>query len=427
MNQQSVPDRGELLEVLRRANQNTWGWVATRLVAIIALVYFIDWQAAVQSPIVSVTACLVVLGPFLMGLAQVWGQKKKRIEDIKESTRFGDLDKHKLKFLYQETLKRLKLPVPGPPVYVTSDKSLNAGALRLTNFITGLNGIFLNRQVLHKLRGEEVQSIMGHELGHYYRFNLAGDRFQVLTVVLGALVGLFAVQKVQMNGFLGFLILSAISYGFWAISNQYRYRFGQTIEFLCDDLGAQVQGVEQSISGLLKVGLDAEVRSLIYLEVMALNLSNEMLSPEDISAAIERAIPYGYTGEDELHRSIGQEIKNKTRSNQQTSVAGFIKYMWESDYEDDDEEDLKSRLEMQARMINQIERHDWESVLDDPAEVRLSTRQAEQLVQMIENDPGKHLFRVPEMLGEGDGVHPPIEQRILYLWKNRNHHEELVI
>lgn len=427
MNQQAVPDRGELLEVLRRANQSTWGWVATRLVGVIALVYFIDWQAAVRAPIVSVTACLVVLGPFLMGLAQVWGQKKKRVEDIKESTRFGELDKHKLKFLYQETLKRLKLPVPGPPVYVTSDKSLNAGALRLTNFITGLNGIFLNRQVLHKLRGEEVQSIMGHELGHYYRFNLAGDRFQVLTVVLGALVGLFAVQKVQLNGFLGFLVLSAISYGFWAISNQYRYKFGQTIEYLCDDLGAQVQGVEQSISGLLKVGLDAEVRSLIYLEVMALNLSNEMLSPEDIAAAIERAIPYGYAGEDELHRSIGNEIKNKKRSNQQTSVSGFIKYMWESDYEDDDEEDLKARLEMQARMINQIERHDWESVLDDPTDIRLSTRQAEQLVQLIENEPGKHLFRVPEMLGEGDGVHPPIEQRILYLWKNRNHHEELVI
>lgn len=427
MNQQSVPDRGELLEILRSANQNTWGWVATRLVGIIALAYFIDWQAAVRAPIVSVTACLVILGPFLMGLAQIWGQKKKRIEDIKESTRFGELDKHKLKFLYQETLKRLKLPVPGPPVYVTSDKSLNAGAFRLTNFITGLNGIFLNRQVLHKLRGEEVQAIMGHELGHYYRFNLAGDRFQVLTAALGALVGLFVVQKVQLNGFLGLIVLSAISSGFWVINNQYRYKFGQTIEFLCDDLGAQVQGVEQSISGLLKVGLDAEVRSLIYLEVMALNLKNEMLSPDDIAAAIERATPYGYAGEEELHRSIGNEIKNKQRANQKASVAGFLKYMWESDYEEEDEEELQARLELQARMINQIERHEWESILDDPVDIRLSKRQAEQLVQMIENDPGKHLFRVPEMLGEGDGVHPPLEQRILYLWKNRSHQEELLV
>lgn len=426
MNSMTVPDRGELLGSLRAANQNTWIWVATRLVAIVGLVALIDWQAVVLAPIVSVTACLVILGPFLMELGKIWGQRKKRIEDIKESTRFGELDKHKLKILYQETLKRLKLPVPGPPVFVTSDKTLNAGALRLSTLFIGLNGIYLNRQVLHKLRGTEVQTIMGHELGHYFRFNLAGDRFQILTVITGALVGLFAVQSIQLNGFLGFLVLSAVSYGFWAFSNRHRFQFGKTIEFLCDDLGAQVNGVEESISALLKVGLDAEVRSLVYLEVLALHMSNDMLSPQDISAAIERAIPYGYAGEDELYNSIGREIQNKQRSNQQASVKGFLKYVWESD-DLDDEEDLKDRLEMQARIINQMERHEWEEILDDPSEIRLSTRQAEQLVQMILSEPQKHLFRVPEMLGEGDGVHPPLEQRIVYLWQNRSHGEELAI
>ncbi|MCO8121793.1 M48 family metalloprotease [Stieleria sp. TO1_6] len=425
MNPHQVPDREELLDQLRRANRYTWLWIATRLVAIAALVYLIRWDNVVLAPIVSVTACMVILGPFLMSVLRVWGQKKKRIEDIKESTRFGDLDKHKLQSLYSETLRRLKLPDERLPVYVTSDKSLNAGALRLGSLFGRLNGIYLNRQVLHKLRGEEVQSIMGHELGHYYRFNLAGDRFRILTLVLGALVGIFAVQATNLNGFLGFVVLSVVSYGFWTISNLPMMRYGRTIEYLCDDLGAQVQGVEAAISGLLKVGLDAETRTLIHLELLAQHSGNALLSPQDVSDAIDRGTPYGHAAEPELYESIGREIEQKRRANQQTSLTGFLKYIWESD--DEDEDDLKERLEMQAKAINQIQRLEWESVLDDPDDIRLTERQAENLVQLILSSPGKYLFRVPEMIGQSDGIHPPIEQRILYLWKNRNLDTELVV
>ncbi|WP_235034343.1 M48 family metallopeptidase [Roseiconus lacunae] len=419
-----IPDRNELLMILRRANQNAWIWISIRLVGILVLIYLINWNAVVLSPIASVTACLVIIGPLAMELAQLWGQKKKRIEDIKESTRFGDLDKHKLKFLYQETLKRLDLPAVGPPVYVSNDRSLNASAVRLTSFLTGLNGIYLHRQILHKLRDEEVQSVMGHELGHYYRFRLVDDRLMFLTVVLGAFVGLFAVQVIRLDGLLGFIVLSAICSVFWMIMNHRRYKYGMTTEFLCDDFGAQVNGVEYSISGLLKIGLDAEIRTLVYLEVLGRNLDQPDLSPKEIASSIESAVPFGYEDESDLYESVGREIQAKRQQNSRLSIRGFFRYVWESD-DLDDEEALRETLERQAREINQIERVEWESVLDDPSEIRLSTRQAEELVMMIEQNPGKSLFRVPRSAAYSDGIHPPIEQRILYLWKNRDHSSSL--
>ena len=401
MNLQAVPDREALLEQLRRANQFTWLWITVHVIGIIALAALIRWDQVVFAPIVSVTACLVVLGPVAMELAQTWGQKKKRIEDIKETTRFGELDKYKLQTLYRETLQRLKLPDERLPVYVTSDKSLNAGAMRLGRIFGGLNGIYLHRQVLHKLRGDEVQAVMGHELGHYYRFNLAGKRFRLLTLILGALVGIFAVQWTHTVGYLGFIIVSVISSAFWFVSGIGRIKHGRAIEYLCDDLGSQVNGIEASISGLLKVGLDAEMRFLIQLEVMALNAGNELLTPSDMA--------------------VTRELKQRSQANRSASLSGFIKYVWESD---DDGDDLKEQLEQQAKLINKIDRLEWESILDDPSEIRLNQRQVEGLVQLILASPEKSLFRI---LGEGDGIHPATSMRILYLWKNRNSPAELVV
>ncbi|TWU26236.1 Protease HtpX [Novipirellula galeiformis] len=419
MNRQAVPKRDALLGQLRRANQYTAVWVAMRVIAIVGLLAFIRWDQVFFAPIVSVTACLIIVGPFAMELLRTWGQRKKRLEDIKDSTRFGDLDKYKLQTLYRETLQRLKLPDERLPVYVTNDKSLNAGAVRLGRLFGRLNGIYLHRQVLHKLRGDEVQAIMGHELGHYYRFYLADQRFRLLTLLLGALLGVFVVQLTDAQGYLGLIIVSATSSAFWFVSGIPTMRHGRAIEHLCDDFGSQVQGIESFISSLLKIGLDEEMRCSIELEVMAMHVDNELLSPAEVAAAVEKSIPYGHAAEPELFDTVTRELKNRTQANRKASLSGFINYLRESDR---DEGDLKERLEQQARQLNQIDRLEWESILDDPQDVRLNERQTERLVQLMLAAPEKSLFRTP---GHQDGIHPPVALRILYLWQNRNSTTEL--
>jgi Zn-dependent protease with chaperone function len=416
----AVPDRESLLRQLRSANQFTWLSLATRLIALVTLAVLIRWQEVVFAPIVSLTACLVIVGPFIMSVLRIWGQRKKRLEDLKESTRFGDFDKHKLASLYRETVQILKLPSTKLPVYITSDKSLNAGSVRLGLFFGLLNGIYLNRQVLHKLRGDEIQAIMGHELGHYYRFYLASDQYRILTLVLGAIVGIFTVQVARLDGFAGFIALSLISYGFWYVSGLSTLRHGPAIEYLCDDLGGQVHGIESAISGLLKVGHDTESRYLLQLELLARCADNPLLSPQEVLDSIEKALPYGHASETEMYESVRRELKQRSQQNRRVSLSGFLKYLSESDR---DEEDIKEELQNQAKQVNQIQRIEWESILDDPQEIRLNESQLKQLVQLIVNSPGQSLFRIPETAG--DGVHPPIASRILYLWKNRNSKAEL--
>jgi len=349
-------------------------------------------------------------------LMQIWGQQKRRFEDIKETTRFGELDKYKLQSIYTAAIQRLNIQTAKPPPgYVTNDKSLNASALRLGGLLGGLNGIYLNRQVLYRLSGPEIQSVIGHELGHYFRFRLTGDRFQLLTLVLGAMVGIFVIQLVHLEGFFGFVVLAVTSSVFWMINNASKMRYGQTIEFLCDDYGAQLNGVEVSISALLKLYADTESKQLIQLEFLARCAHNPLLSPKEVLDAIQKATPYGDVADTEMYDTIRRDLKNRARKNQTTSVAGFLDYIRDNET---DEVDHKAELEQQAKMVNQIERLDWESILTDRNQIELSTDQVEQLAQMILASPEKSLFQIPEI--GGDGIHPPIAARILYLWKNQN-------
>ena len=77
-------------------------------------------------------------------------------------------------------------------------------------FFKSLNGVYLNRQVLHKLEPEEVQDVMGHELGHYYKHYLLGDRFRAITTALGALLGIYVSQVVGMGNFISMIALSGV-------------------------------------------------------------------------------------------------------------------------------------------------------------------------------------------------------------------------
>lgn len=79
MNSSPIPDRESLLNELDRANRLAWLWIVTRLAVITALIFAIDWPTVVLTPIVSVTACLVITGPFLMSLMQIWGATETTI------------------------------------------------------------------------------------------------------------------------------------------------------------------------------------------------------------------------------------------------------------------------------------------------------------------------------------------------------------
>lgn len=416
----AVPNRAALLRQLEAANRFVWLSVPGQLAAVGCLVAIIDWNRVEANPLLPTIALAFMVGPIVLGILQSWAQKKKEIGDLREDTHFGQYDKYRLQTLFQDTLQRLNLPDEKLPVYITANKFLNAGALHLGfgGFFKSLNGVYLNRQILHKLDPEEVQDIMGHELGHYYKHYLLGDRFRAVTTALGALLGIYVSQVVGMGSFISMIALSGCATIFWSVSSFQRARHGQTIEFLCDDLGAQVHGVEASINGLMKLGADSELQQAVLQQAMQ-SRHYEGLSPAQIMQAVQTAVPYGHVSRDELEKAVEQSLKKQAKQSQQASLSGFVKYLWNSDLEEEAKEEFDAELRKIAQ-IRSTPRLKWESLLDDPERLHLNEPQIEQLVEMIKDQPSHLLFHIPDEAGSMDGVHPPLKLRILYLWHNRD-------
>lgn len=382
------------------------------------LALLLDWPKLLNEPILSVIALGFAIGPVGLELLEVFFEPKKEIGDLKESTRYGSLDKHKLRNLQIDTMRRLGLSEERISVFVTGDKSMNAKASRIgiLSFFKAFNGIYLHRQLLHKLKDEEVQAVMGHELGHIYRYFLVNDRMLVVTVGLGALLGLYLGQLSGMRGTFGLILSYIVGGAFWFFASIPRAKYARVIEFLCDDFGAHVHGVVPSINGILKLGVEAELLTEITLQTLVSQKDGE-LGPSDVLKAVQAAIPYGDTKRDELQERIQKTIEAREVRERTASIGGFLKYFWNADG-DDDEEQI-AQAEEHLKILSRFERIPWEKLLEDPNQVAFTEDDLPILIELIEARPLQTLFRMMSEVAETGDAQPRIRDRILYLWKHR--------
>ena len=412
-----TPRRDDLLAQLAAANRWGLGLTVAQLIVAVVLATLVDWPTVLSQPLVSSIAIAAIVGPFAMSMLTFWAQNKKELGQLKEQTRFGQFDKHRLRELFQDTLRRLQLPQTPLPVYIVADKFMNAAMLHvgLGGFLKSLNGVYLHRQALHKFTAAEVQDVMGHELGHYYRYYLLSDRLRIVTLALGTCAGLYAVQIIGLNSFVGYIALVAIATVLWKLNSMQTARHIWAIEYLCDDLGAQVHGVAVSISGLMKLGAEWEVLTAVQQQA-AVSAVGSQLSAQDVVQAITTAIPYGHSTKEELEAAVAKRLAQK--AHQGPSLGGFLHYMWHSEgiARSDEEFDLQMH-KLQA--LRSVPRIPWESLQRRAGSIEFDEHSAAALVELIEQFPQAALFHTPEALGEQDAMHPPLKQRILYLWRNR--------
>ena len=418
----SVPRRADLLDQMHRANRFAWILLLVEIAMIGIVAVVVDWRWVLREPILTTVAIGAMVCPFASSVLIHLATKKKRIQDLKESTRFGQYDKYRLQALFRETLASLRLPEEDLPVYIVASRSLNASAMHVGvgSLFKSLNGIYLNRQVLHKMEPAEIQDLIGHELGHYYKYYLVIDRFRVVTVALGSLLGILVVQRVGLGSFFGYAILMGVPWLSWWLSSLPYTRNATAIEFLCDDFGAQVGGVFPSIHGLLKLGQSAEVECVVMQQAILSKVAGNF-NPSELIDAITSSIPYGHATREEITDKVNRELNHRAATNSK-SIGGLLRYMWNSDVD----ADSASELEEEAKKIAKIQsepRLDWEQLLSNPTQIQFNEDGMRKLIAMIENRPNELLFRVPESSGE---VHPPLRTRILYLWHNRSEIENQV-
>jgi len=407
---------------MARANRFAWIVLMLELVLIGVIAAIVDWNWVQREPVMTAFAIAIMVSPLAKSVALGYATKKKAVQDLKESTRFGQYDKVRLQSLFRDTLATLRLPDENLSLYILASPSMNAFARHegLGMLFKSLNGVYLNRQTLHKLEPTEVQDIIGHELGHYYRYYLVIDRFQIITIALGSILGVLVIQRLALDGYLAYLLLLGATTAAWTLSGLPYRRNATAIEYLCDDFGAQVGGVFPSIQGLLKIGLASELECLVIQQVILSKMSSD-LNPSELADTIAASIPYGYATREEIEQRVKREVNHRA-ANQNKSLTGLLRYMW---YGDQDAENVEALAE-EAKKIKRLQsmpRLNWEQVLRDPNQVQFTEDSMRRLIELIESRPSELLFRIPESSGD---VHPPLRNRILYLWYNRSEIESML-
>ena len=412
-----VPDREELLLKIEQANLWTMPIVGLQAAVIAGVAIAIDWTKLGQSPFTCAAAIATAVGPFVLQILQVLAQNKKEISKLRKTTWFGDFDKELLRELFDDALEKLGLPKDGLPVYVTADRSMNAFAAHagLGVFSLRFNGIYLNRQLLHRFTAAEVQDTMGHELGHYYAHFLTRTRYQILSCILAALLAIMVVQWLGVDSILGYLALISCSGAAFFFTGRIRSDQMQAIEFLCDDFGAHLNGAAVGINALMKLGASAEAETTVFYETILANQFSD-LGPTEILKTLKQTIPYGHISEEELSRNVADQLRKK-KAQSSVSLIGFLKYAWQTG----DEEDVEDLLLQQAKAWRRVQttpRLPWESLLEDPTNINFHGESLRKLIDMMEANPAVPLFH--EIAAEDTSrTHPPTKMRILYLWYNR--------
>lgn len=406
-----MPSRAELKR--RVANANRWARVL--IVAEFAAIFFlafsvIDWKLVFTEPTNSLLILGVVALPTLVSFGRIIAQKKLSVSDASPDRRVGAYSVGELQKLTRDAERRLGVRPGSTRVFVTREKDLNASAIRLGlgRVFPTLNAIYLNRPALHVLHVEELTSVIAHEIAHNECHYLIWDRYLVAHITFQILASLFLRQLVDEREsleLLGPLLLGGV-YEFF--SSRYHRRFSQTLEYLCDDAGAIVVGVDAAISGEIKIARRSEAHSKVLLHALRRKLDDDVgVSVKEALEELEAAIPFEHIDHEAVKRELDTRLSAIERERGVFSLKGFLVFIgvlesW----------DARNELREELRALEAI--HQMPTIEWSP-----DFKDTQKLVDAIMGAPSTPLFRCRGDIVAEDATHPSPRQRILYLWMSR--------
>lgn len=424
----AIPRRDEIHARFERGQ--ALGWVLEIMLFIIAfgLLPLIDWGALKQDWISTSAVMLLVPMQFLPSLVQILACKKKEIEDLSETAKFGVFDKHNLRQIVDSVLKDLQIPKRKVRVYITNSKQINAFAVSfgLSRFLPFVRGIYLNRKTLHITTPQELKSWIGHELGHIFPYALRLDQAALLQLIAGAVLSVVVYQQIgPLNGF-GFIITVGVAWLFLYLTSWPRSTLSQVCEFLCDEYGARASGIEVAITDLLKVGsaTEAEFEILMYVTQAAKN--GEVPTEEAAFRIYEESLGFELEDVEQTKKRVKAAMKEYRQSEPGLSVAGLLDFFWRDPSDASEKAEQRDGMLRVYDLIQNVPRAEWKEITRWDGKSTLTPAQIDRLIAELEADNDLILFRVAEEFQVGEAkTHPSFKKRIMYLWKNRTEIESV--
>lgn len=407
----ATPSRDDLLRIHRQHERHGVLWLVMELAIVCGC---ITWIVAGGGP--SATAETVVLSSvsvlglfdFLPGL---WAANRKLLRDIRADARFGPHSRDSLLECVDRVASTLGIR-RCCPVYLIRDKEINASAvpIALLPGIGSLAAVHLNRSVLHLLDEAELESVIGHELGHVFIYPSLAGRCMLIHAVFAASVtlvlsGLLADTELRLvSPLLALLPARWLAFS----SSVFRTR---AAEFLCDDCGAEAGGREAAMMSHIKIAIEQETRASLIEQLLEARLLGADIPMETLMATYTAALPFGVASPAEARIAIQQGIESIRRGSRDISLLGFWRFVVASD--DVDEGLLREMLE-RRRAVRAVGR-----VSIRPQDVIAGRSTVKQCISAIEDEPTKVFVHLPDEIEDRNDTHPNTSRRLLFLWRCR--------